>query len=127
MGDDTHDGQHPAGAVTEVVNRTDERYYDLLVDGQAAGMVIYELASHRYVLTHTVIAEGYQGRGLSQVLLRGVLDDLRERQLTVTVYCPVVGHFVESNPEYRPLLDPHHPGNWGDQPGTAGGPATTSA
>ncbi len=127
MGDDTHPGGHPAGPVTEVVNRTDERYYELLLDGQAAGMVVYELAGPRYVLTHTVIAEGYQGRGLSRVLMRGMLDDLRERQATVTIYCPAVGHFVEGNPEYRTLIDPHHPGSWDNQPGVPDGPAATQA
>jgi uncharacterized protein len=125
MGDDTHPA--PAGPVTEVVNRTDERYYELLVDGHAAGMVVYELTGHRYVLTHTVIAENYQGRGLSQVLLRGTLNDLRERQATVTIYCPVVGRFIEGNPEYRSLIDPHHPGNPGSQPGAAGDPAVSPA
>jgi hypothetical protein len=37
--------------VTEVVHRAGERFYELLADGQFAGLVVYEAAGSRYVLT----------------------------------------------------------------------------
>jgi predicted GNAT family acetyltransferase len=98
--------------VTEVVHRADERFYELLADGQFAGLVVYEQAGRRYVLTHTFIAEGYRGRGLSQVLLRGVMEDLKARQVTVTNFCPVLNRFLDKNPEYISVIDQDKPGNW---------------
>jgi predicted GNAT family acetyltransferase len=98
--------------VTEVVHRAGERFYELLADGQFAGLVVYEAAGSRYVLTHTFVAGDYRGRGLSQVLLRGVLDDLRARHITVTNFCPVLNRFLDRNPEYLPLIDASHPGSW---------------
>ena len=80
--------------------------------GALSHAVVYEEAGSRYVLTHTFIAEGYRGRGLSQVLLRGVLEDLKARHITVTNYCPILDRFIEKNSEYIPLIDSGKPGNW---------------
>ena len=111
-GTDTHPADGPAGQALEVVRRADERFYELLVDGEFGGLVVYEEAGSRYVLTHTFIAEGHRGRGLSQVLLRGVLEDLKARHITVTNYCPILDRFIEKNSEYIPLIDPGQPGKW---------------
>ena len=79
MGTDTHPAERPTGQALEVVRRANERFYELLVDGQSGGLVVYEEedAGRRYVLTHTFIAEGYRGQGLSQVLLRACLRTSR--------------------------------------------------
>lgn len=102
----------PTDPTLEVVRHADERFYELLVDGQFGGLVAYEEAGRRYVLTHTYIAEGYRGRGLSWVLLRGVLEDIKAQELTLTNYCPVLDRFIEKNPEYISLIDPGNPGRW---------------
>jgi predicted GNAT family acetyltransferase len=114
MGTDTHPAERPTGQALEVVRRASERFYELLVDGQFGGLVVYEEedAGRRYVLTHTFIAEGYRGQGLSHVLLRGVLEDLKARHITMTNYCPVLDRFIEKNSEYIPLVDPGKPGKW---------------
>jgi predicted GNAT family acetyltransferase len=105
MGTESQPVEGPAGQVLEVVRRADDRFYELLVDGQFAGLVVYQEEGSRYVLTHTFIAEDYRGRGLSRVLLRGVLEDLKARHVPVTNYCPVVDRFIEKNPEYIPLVE----------------------
>jgi predicted GNAT family acetyltransferase len=114
MGTDTHPAKDPAGRALEVIHHADDRFYELLVDGQFAGLAVYGDAGDRYVLTHTYIAEGYRGRGLSWVLLRGVLEDVKARHVMVTNYCPVLDRFIEKNPEYAPLIDSGKPGNWSE-------------
>jgi hypothetical protein len=54
-----------------VVPNADGRFYELLADGQDAGILAYGEAGGRYVFTHTFIAAGSRGRGLSRVLLPG--------------------------------------------------------
>jgi hypothetical protein len=112
MSTETPAAENRPGRSVEVVHDTDNRFYELLVGGRSAGMVVYGAAGNRYVFTHTFIAEGFRGRGLSQVLLRGVLDDIRARHATVTNYCPVLDRFLDRNPEYIPLIDSRNPGSW---------------
>ena len=96
-------------STVEVVHHADNRFYELLVDGQFAGLIVYEATDDRYVFTHTFIAEGYRGRGLSQVLIRNVLDDVRARHITATNRCPIMDRFADRNPEYRPLISAGKP------------------
>ena len=91
--------------VLEVVHHPADRFYELLVDGKPAGLVVYEDAGGRYVFTHTFIAEDFRGRGLSWTLMRGVMDDVKQRRIAMKNYCPVLDRFIEKNPEYAPLLD----------------------
>jgi predicted GNAT family acetyltransferase len=99
----------------EVVHRTDERFYELLVDGKFGGLIVYGNSGTRVVFTHTFIADGFRGRGLSNVLIKGVLDDLTEHGMTMTNYCPVLDRFLEKNPQYVGLVDPQFPGMERDQ------------
>ena len=102
----------PTNQVLEIVHHAAERFYELLVDGKSAGLIVYEDIGGRYVFTHTFIAEGYRGRGLSWILMRGVLEDVKQRGIAMTNYCPVLDRFIEKNPGYVPLIDSGNPGNW---------------
>jgi len=109
MGTDTHTAKSRADQALEVVHHPDDRFYELLADGQFAGLIVYEDAGDRYVFTHTFIAEGFRGRGLSWTLMHGVLEDVKKRHIAVTNYCPVLDRFVEKNPEYATLIDSDKP------------------
>ena len=111
MGTDAHTKKSQAGQAFEVIHQPDDRFYELLADEQFAGLIVYEDAGGRYVFTHTFIAEGFRGRGLSWALMRGALEDVKERHIAVTNYCPVMDRFVEKNPEYASLIDSGRPEN----------------
>ncbi|MFG1905711.1 GNAT family N-acetyltransferase [Kribbella sp. NPDC048928] len=87
-----------------VVHHADDEYYELLVDGEQAGLLIYHVIGSHLAITHTVIEPTYRGRGLSWVLVGRALDDIRTRSVKVSNYCTVVRRFVELNPEYGDLL-----------------------
>ncbi|GAA1521795.1 GNAT family N-acetyltransferase [Kribbella lupini] len=91
----------PAATVT---HHADEESYELLVGGQRAGILVYHVIGSHLSITHTVIDQPYRGKGLSWVLIRHALDDLRTRSVTVSNYCAVVHQFVKNNPEYGELL-----------------------
>jgi predicted GNAT family acetyltransferase len=94
----------------EVLDNPEERFYELRVDGAQAGVLVYESAGSRRILTHTVIQEDFRGRGLSARLIRETLDDLRGKHHTITSYCAIVDGFIEANPEYEDLIDKEYPG-----------------
>lgn len=99
----------PASPTVAVVHHADDEFYELLVDGQRAGLLVYHVIGSHLSITHTVIEQSYRGRGLSWVLVGRALDDIRTRSVTVSNYCAVVRQFVEKNPEYRDVLSMPHP------------------
>jgi predicted GNAT family acetyltransferase len=99
------------GEVT-VEDNVQSRSYDVLVDGEVAGSIVYERAGdRRLVFTHTLVEPRFRGRGVGNVLVRGALDDVRAKGFTVTNFCDFVAGYIDAHPEYADLLDATHPGH----------------
>jgi predicted GNAT family acetyltransferase len=95
-----------------VKNNAQSRSYDALVDGEVAGLIVYEQAGDRRVIfTHTFVEPRFRGRGVGNALVRGALDDVRAKGLTLTNFCDFVARYIDTHPEYADLLDPTHPGH----------------
>lgn len=99
----------PASPTISLVHHADDEYYELLVDGQRAGLLVYHLIGSRLSITHTVIEPTYRERGLSWVLVGRALDDIRTRSVTVSNYCAVVSRFIDKHPEYADVLGASRP------------------
>lgn len=77
-----------ASSQTNAVRRDDEKNrYELSVDGHLAGHAAYADQDGQRVFYHTEIAPAFEGRGLSSVLLRAALDDLRDSGKRVVAVC----------------------------------------
>jgi hypothetical protein len=99
------------GEVT-VKDNVQSRTYDVLVDGEVAGSIVYEQAGdQRLVFTHTIVEPRFRGRGVGSVLVREALDDVRAKGATLTNFCDYVARYIDAHPEYADLLDSTHPGH----------------
>jgi uncharacterized protein len=95
-----------------VKNNAEARSYDVLVDGEVAGSIVYEqVGDRRLVFTHTFVKPQFRERGVGNTLVRGALDDVRAKGLTVTNFCDFVARYIDAHPEYADLLDAAHPGH----------------
>lgn len=100
--------------IGEVTVKDDDqsRSYDAFVDGEVAGSIVYEHAGdQRLVFTHTFVEPRFRGRGVGKVLVRGALDDVRAKGVTLTNFCELVARYIKEHPEYADLLDAVHPGH----------------
>jgi uncharacterized protein len=79
--------------------------YELVRDGEVVGFADYRESGGSVVLPHTVIDPSMRGQGLGDVLVRGVLDDLRGGGQAVVPSCWFVAEFIEGHPEYKDLLE----------------------
>ncbi|QBI54014.1 GNAT family N-acetyltransferase [Streptomonospora litoralis] len=82
------------------------RYEARTGDGAGvAGYVDYRMADGRAVLTHTEVDSAYEGQGVGGALVRGALDDVRDRGLSVDPVCPFVKGWIDRHPDYADLVD----------------------
>ena len=87
------------------VRRNPERSrYELVQDGQVVGIADYRESGDAVVLPHTEIDPSMRGRGLGDILVQSVLDDLRDAGRSVVPSCWFVAAFIDDHPEYRDLL-----------------------
>ena len=83
-----------------------ELRYELAVDGDVEGEIMYRRTSGRIVLVHTEVSPSLEGQGLASRLVAEALDDIRARGLRVVPICPFVRRYISKHPEYRDLVVP---------------------
>lgn len=88
----------------QVSNNEDESRYTASLDGESAGVAVYERSGDTIVFTHTVVDEDVEGHGVGSTLVRYALDDARTQHLTVVPKCEFVAAFIADHPEYQDLV-----------------------
>jgi uncharacterized protein len=89
---------------TTVADNPEAARYELTVDGERAGFVTYRQSPGVIVFLHAEVDPTKERKGLGSQLVRGALDDVRARGLTVRPVCPFVQWFMETHEDYRDLL-----------------------
>ena len=88
----------------EIQDHPDRSRYEILVDGELAGLADYRCDGAVIDLPHTEIAEAFGGQGLASKLIAAVLDDARDRGLAVLPHCPFVRAYIAKHPDYLGLV-----------------------
>lgn len=72
----------------------------------SAGLAVaeYRRDGDTLIIIHTEVPPALRGQGMGDKLVRGVLEDVRRRNLKVVPRCWFVREFVGSHPEYRDLI-----------------------
>jgi predicted GNAT family acetyltransferase len=101
-----------ADAVSEVDVRRDDahRIYAATLGRRQIADLRYDEVEGRVVVLKTTVVAEFRGRGIAEQLAAYALDDIRERGMHVTVYCPFVTTFMKGNRQFADLLDPQYPG-----------------
>jgi predicted GNAT family acetyltransferase len=78
--------------------------YELLLDGELVGDLLYRTRDDVVTLIHTEIVPRLEGRGLGEQLVAGALDDIRERGLQIVPLCPFAAAYIQRHAEYEDLV-----------------------
>jgi predicted GNAT family acetyltransferase len=84
-----------------------ESRYELLLDENVVGEILYRSAPDHVVLLHTEVLPSLEGKGLGARLIAGALDDIRARALHVVPFCPFVRAYIRRHPDYADLVVRH--------------------
>ncbi|GHJ55357.1 N-acetyltransferase [Nonomuraea sp. TT08I-71] len=80
--------------------------FEILVDDALAGFTAYVPRGEVLVFTHTEVDDRFQNMGVGSALIRGTLDQIRERGGRIAVQCPFMRAFIERHPDYADLVIP---------------------
>ena len=91
-------------ATTDVTDHPDRSRFEITYDGTLAGFAEYVLSDGAIELTHTVVKDEFEGKGIGGTLVKHALDEARARDLRVTPSCPFVQSYIERHPDYADLV-----------------------
>ena len=87
-----------------VTDRPAELRYEIEVDGEVAGFLLYRREPGVLELVHTDVDPKWEGKGVGGALVKGALDDIRARGLKIRPFCPFVRAYLRRHPEYEDLV-----------------------
>jgi predicted GNAT family acetyltransferase len=87
-----------------VTDQPDQLRYEIEVDGELAGFLLYRREPGVLELVHTDVDPKWEGKGVGAALVKGALDDVRARGLKVRPFCPFVTAYLRRHPEYEDLV-----------------------
>jgi redox-sensitive bicupin YhaK (pirin superfamily)/predicted GNAT family acetyltransferase len=97
---DMSDAPHPT------VKRIDEAHrYEILVDGERAGLTAYRDRGDQRVFFHTEVDDAYNGQGLAARLVEDALRDVRASGMRIVPACPYVAKFLKRHTEFADITD----------------------
>jgi len=93
-----------------IVERADARHrYEVLVDGERAGLTAYRDHGDQRVFYHTEIDEAHAGQGLAAQLVQQALTDVRALGKRIVPVCPYVAKYLKKHDEFADITDPVTP------------------
>lgn len=87
----------------ELINNEKKRRYEFHVEDRVA-FSEYILAKDKIYLTHTEVPNELAGRGIGSALIGAVLEDIKQKDLTLVPLCPFVALYLQRNPEWKSLV-----------------------
>jgi predicted GNAT family acetyltransferase len=87
-----------------VADAPERKRFEVTVDGELAGFLIYRERKDLLALIHTEVESRFEGRGLGGRLARFALDRAREGGLAVLPFCPFVDDWIKRHREYVDLV-----------------------
>jgi uncharacterized protein len=92
------------GPDVQVTDNPEAGRYDAHVNGELAGYLAYREEEGGITLVHTEVLDEFEGQGVGGRLVSAVLDEIRERGLSVTPLCRFAAGYIDRHPEYADLI-----------------------
>jgi predicted GNAT family acetyltransferase len=87
-----------------VRDNTEQQQYEVDVDGELAGWIVYRQRGDTVAMLHTEVEPEHEGKGVGAALVQGALDGVRARGLKVQPLCPFVAAYIKRHPDYDDLV-----------------------
>lgn len=87
----------------QLTDNKEANQYEFHIDGFTP-KIEYIKAKNQIYLTHTEVPKELEGKGVGTVLVKQVLEDIEQQNLTLVPLCPFVAMYLKRHPEWKKLV-----------------------
>lgn len=87
-----------------IVDRPNEGRYELHLGGDVIGLATYKIDNDVITIPHVETDPKHRGNGYAAILMDGILEDVRNRKLTVRPLCPFAAAHMDNDPALHDLV-----------------------
>jgi predicted GNAT family acetyltransferase len=87
------------------INDTRRGYFEALEDGKEAGKMTYTWAGDsKFIIDHTEVNEGFNGKGVGKKLVMAAVDYARANNIKIIPLCPFAKSVFDKTEDIRDVL-----------------------
>lgn len=87
----------------QLIDNTEKNQYEFHVNGFIP-KIQYRKTGNKIYLTHTEVPVELQGKGIGNLLIKEVLEDIKQKELKLVPICPFVAAYIKRHPEWSFLV-----------------------
>jgi predicted GNAT family acetyltransferase len=88
----------------KVIDNEDSNQYEFHIDGLVPRIEYIKAKDDKIYLIHTEVPRELEGKGIGTALVKKVLEEIRENDLTMVPLCPFVATYIKRHPEWKSLV-----------------------
>ena len=88
----------------DLIDNEEKKQYEFHIEGLVPRIEYIKAKGGRIFLTHTEVPKKLEGKGVAGGLVRRVLEDIKQKGLTLVPLCPFVSMYIKRHPEWRSLI-----------------------
>ena len=86
-----------------LIDNSEAKQYEFHTDGYTP-FIEYIKAKDKIFLTHTEVPKELEGKGVGSALVKAVLEEVDQMNLTLVPLCPFVAMYIKRHPEWKKLV-----------------------
>ena len=87
-----------------ITDNTSKLRFETPVENQFA-FISYRWQHENLALIHTEVPEAFEGKGIASKLTQFALENAKQQQKKVLVFCPYISTWLKRHPEYNEFVE----------------------
>jgi len=88
----------------DLIDNEERKQYEFHIDGLVPRIEYIKAKDDKIYLTHTEVPRQLEGKGVGSALVKQILEDIKQKELTLVPLCPFVAMYITRHPEWKSLV-----------------------
>ena len=88
----------------DLIDNEEGKQYEFHIDDLVPRIEYIKAKDDKIYLTHTEVPRQLEGKGVATALVRQVLEDIKQKDVTMVPLCPFVAMYIRRHPVWKSIV-----------------------